>query len=290
MTAASATSKGFWGGPTHRVILLVVVALLVVAFGPTLVEVVTKWKDQPEYSHGFLMPLVAAWMVWERRAEFGRLAPRASFVGGLLLLPCVGLLLVGEVALFEVVKPYAFVGALAAILWAFYGRTSVRVAIAPLVALFLMCPLPRSIVDGMTVPLRGSAALLATGMLDLTGIRATLDGNLISLPGLEQLFVADACSGINSLISLGSLAIIVCLVWRRHWAVASVVLLSCIPIAILTNALRIWLTGFLSVQMSPETAKGVFHNFQGMALFGVGLVFLWGWTTLIGRAFPARLA
>jgi len=281
--AVAETSRS---GPAHRALLVAVVALVTVAFAPTLLELAAKWSTRPESSHGFLMPFVAGWMVWDRRAELAALAPRASLLGALLLVPCVAVLLIGEVAVFEVVKPFAFVGSLGAIVWALYGLPAVRVLLAPFAALLLMCPPPYSLVNALTVPLKGSAALIATGLLDLTGVRATLDGNVIVLPGLEKLFVADACSGINSLVSLTSVALIVCLVWRRHWAVGLAVVLACVPIAILTNGLRIWMTGLLSVKSGPEAAQGFFHSFQGMALFGAGLVLLWGWTALLARAFP----
>jgi exosortase len=127
-------------------------------------------------------------------------------------------------------------------------------------------------------------------MLDLTGIQATLEGNIIHLPGIDRLWVADACSGIRSLISLGSLAILAILVWQRHWSLRLAVLVASVPIAVFVNGLRIWLTGLLSVQYGPEAAQGFFHFFEGFVLFAVAALLLLGWAALLAWIFPARRA
>jgi exosortase len=185
-------------------------------------------------------------------------------------------------------KPYAFVGSLVAVVWGFYGWRAIRLSVPALVTLLLMCPLPGRVQEGLTVPLKHSAALLATGLLDLSGVAATLEGNLIHLPAIEDLWVADACSGIRSLIALVSLAVLACFLWRRHWLVHAAVLVSAVGIAILVNGLRIWITGMLSVHVSPDVAQGFFHFFEGFALFGVAALLLTLWAVLLGRLFPAR--
>lgn len=265
-------------------------ALLFACFAPTFRELVAEWILRPEFSHGFLMVAVAGWMVWERRAEFARLERCASIPGALVVAVCLGFLLLGEMKLSWFLKPYAFVGCAGGLVWAFHGWKGVRAFFPVLVVLFLMCPLPGRVERDLTLPLKRSAAILATGLLDVSGIHATLEGNIIHLPGIDQLWVADACSGIRSLISLSSLAILAALFWKRHWLLRLVVVLSCVPIAILVNSLRIWLTGFLSVKVSPDAAQGFFHFFEGLVLFGAAALLLWGWTALLARVFERRTA
>lgn len=276
-------SPPFWGDRAHRVTLAVSLGLWLAAFAPTLVFLVHVWLEQPDYSHGLLMPPIAAWLAWQKREEFARLAPRASLLGALLLVPFLLLLVVGELDFLVSLRPYALVGSLAALSWAFYGTKVFKPLFPILVVLLLMCPLPGPIERGLTYPLKSTAAVFATGMLDLTGIRATLDGSVIHLPGIDELWVADACSGIRSLISLASLAILACLFWKVHWALRLAVVLASAPIAILVNGLRIWLTGWLSVHVSPATAQGFFHMFEGFVMFGVAGLLLWGFAMALQR-------
>jgi exosortase len=286
LRAQAITPSASQGGRADLVAFGVLCAIVGAAFFPTLVELVAYWSAKAEYSHGFLMPVVAAWFLWERRADFRRLAPRPSAVGLVLLTACLGLLLLGEMKLSWFLKPFAFVGSLVAVTWGVYGRRAVALALPAVVALLLMCPLPGRVQDSLSVPLKHSAALLATGLLDLSGIPASLEGNVIHLPALDDLWVADACSGIRSLIALVSLAIIACFLRPAHWLYHVAVVVAAVPIAILVNGLRIWLTGVLSVKVGPETAEGFFHFFEGFALFAVAALLLWGWAVLLRRFFP----
>lgn len=282
--------RQFWGSRGNALSLLGSFALLLVAFGPALGDLVDTWSFRDEYSHGFLMPLVAAWVIWEQRERWRTLRPRASILGVLVLVPCLASLLVSEMKVLIWLAPFAFVGSLLAIVLAHYGWASLRAALPPSIVLLLMCPLPGRVQDEITVPLKHVAAVLATGLLDLSGIPAALDGNLIRLPGIDHLWVAEACSGIRSFISLTSIAILFCLFWNRGWPLKLAVLLAAAPIAILVNGLRIWLTGYLSVKVSPEAAQGFFHDFEGLLLFAVAGILLVGWVLALNFLFPLRTA
>ena len=288
-TSSSATAAADAPAPVvdtqHRALGLLSVGLLIAAFGPTMADLVKSWIDRAEYSHGFLMPPMAAWLLWERRRELMRLSPAPSALGVVLLVPCLALLLVGEMRLFSWIRAPALVAACGALTWSFYGGKGVRLILPALVVLALMCPLPARVELALTLPLKRIAALFATGMLDLTGIDASLDGNMIHLAGIDALWVADACSGIRSLISLFSLAVLACLVWERHWLLRLVVVASSVPVAVLVNGLRIWLTGYLASAVGPEAAEGFFHFFEGIALFGLATILLFLWAMLLSRAF-----
>jgi exosortase len=224
-------------------------------------------------------------MLWSRRREVLAAAGSPSIVGALLVLPCVALLLLGEMKLSWFLKPYAFVGALGATAWALYGRRLLAAAAAPWLILVLMCPLPGRVQNALTVPLKQTAALFATGMLDLTGFPVTLEGNLIRMPGIHDLWVADACSGIRSLISLVTLAVLACVAWRRPWPLKAAVVLLSIPIAVVVNGLRIWVTGVIAAKWGPSAAESFFHFFEGFALFAFAGLLLWGCAVLLDRLF-----
>ncbi len=291
----SCAAPGFvFPGPRHqRLFACLLGGLLLAAFFPTLVEMAREWIVRPEASHGLLMPPVAAWLIYERRHELALLRRRDSagasvtqLLAALAIVPAMAVLLLGEMKLSWYLKPYALVAALVAAYAGLYGWRALRPLLPAIVALLLMCPLPGRVERDLTLPLKNTSAILATGMLDLSGLPTTLEGNLIHLPGIESLWIADACSGIRSLISLVSVAILACLVWRRSWLLKALAVASCVPIAVFVNASRIWLTGFLSVRVSPAAAQGFFHLFEGFLLFAVAALLLWGWTLFLGLFFP----
>jgi len=284
----------FPGTLRERFAAALVAALLLLAFAPTLLELGAEWFKHAEYGHGLLMPPVAAWMIWERRSRLkalrrtGRGSPWLEIASALALVPLAVLLLLGEMRLSWFLKPLAFVGALAACIAILYSWEGLKALLAPLFVLCLMCPIPWRVLVGITLPLKRHATVLATGLADLSGLDASLQGNLIHVPGISSLQIVDQCSGVRSLVSLVSVALLGCLFWRRHWLLKVVVVVSCVPIAIIFNALRIWLTALLSVHVSPEAAQGFFHLFEGFLLFGVAALGLLGWAFTLGRIFPRR--
>ncbi|MHC4952297.1 MAG: exosortase/archaeosortase family protein [Planctomycetota bacterium] len=256
-------------------------ALLLVTFAPTLIELVAEWIERPEYSHGFLMLPIAIWMVRDRW-ELVRQAPRRrSLLGVAVLVFGLMLLMLGEMKLSWFLKPWAFVICVAGLVWSLAGWQVLKAVLPAFLPLLLMCPLPGRVERALTLPLKQHAAVLATGLLDLSGVAATLDGNLIHLPGIDSLWIADACSGIRSLISLVSIALLACVYWNRSIPLKLGVLAACVPIAVLVNGLRIWVTGVLSVRIGPEAAQGFFHFFEGFVLFAVAAVMLLAWAWLL---------
>lgn len=264
-----------------RALLFVALGLVFVAYGPTLVELVKVWWTNPEYSHGFLIPPIAAWVLWSRREDLATLRPAPSLGGLLLLVPCIAFLLLGEMKLSWFLKPYAFVGTLVGLLWTVYGWRAVRVCAPVIVVLLLMCPLPGRIQRWLTVPLKQYATLIATGLLDLSGVPVSLEGSTIYTPRSGGLFVADACSGISSLISLVSLAVIAAMFWKVPRWLRGVVVLSAVPVAIVVNGIRIWITGLITEAAGPDAAVGFSHTVEGFFLFLVGALLLGAWAALL---------
>lgn len=266
----------------------IALGLAAIAFGPTIPELVREWIDRPEYSHGFLMPIVSGWVIWEQREKLAALPRRNSWVGLVPLFVSLLALLLGEMKLSFFLKPYALVGVLGSLIWVFRGWRGFCAFVPALIPLLLMCPLPGRVERDLTLPLKNIAAVLATGGMNLTGIAAVLEGNAIHIPGIESMFVADACSGIRSLISLGSIAILAAVFWPKPWWLRLTVVASAVPIAILVNSLRIWLTGVISVKASPELAQGVFHFLEGFVLFALAAAMLFGWAMLLSNLFLPR--
>lgn len=271
---------------------LLAAALILAAFAPTLVEMVGEWAGRAEASHGFLMPPLAAYLAYSRRQELLALRRDRSLPGGLWALlaglfaiPALGALWAGELQLSWFLKPYALVAILGLAIVIIYGMRAFLSLLPVLVVLFLMCPIPGRVERDLTLPLKKTASIIATGLMDVTGLPVLLEGNNIRLPGVDRMWIADACSGIRSLISLVSVAIVGCFFWRRPLFAKLLLVAACVPIAVVVNSLRIWLTGFLSVHVSQKAAQGFFHTCEGFLLFAVAGLVLWGVAAVLGRIF-----
>jgi exosortase len=268
--------------------LRVALALVVLAFAPTILRTAGIWWENPEYSHGLLMPLVAAWMAWSRRDRLRAMHSGTSLWAVPALLLGLAIRITAELQVAASLAPFAFVGSLGAVVLAFAGWRGLRVCFPVLVPLLLACPLPVQAEEALTLPLKGLSAEIAAGLLHLFGIPTFLDGNTLHLEGASSLWVADACSGMRSLLSLLSLAILSFLVWERHWSLKALVGVAAVAIAIVVNGLRIWTIAMLSVKVSPAAAEGAFHLLEGFVLFAVAGLLLLGFVWILGVLFPRR--
>ncbi len=251
------------------------VGALVALYWGVVPTMVADWAQDENYSHGFLIPLISAYLLWERRAEMAAAAEdgRSSRLG---LLVCVASLLVfavGRAGAEQFLQRSSLVVFLVgAALW-LWGWGMLRATWFPLGFLFFMVPLPYLIYDSIAFPLKLFAARLATESLFLLGVPVFREGNIIHLAS-QTLEVADACSGIRSLLSLLALGVVYAyftesITWKRVAIVASTV-----PIAIAANAFRVTGTGILTHYVSAEAADGFFHTFSGWLVFVVAFTLL----------------
>jgi len=168
------------------------------------------------------------------------------------------------------------------------GRAVFRVLAFPLLFLFLMVPLPQSLVNVVAFPLQLVAADLAVQGLHWLGIPALREGNIIHLANRQPLFVAEACSGLRSLMALGTLAVVFAYFFRKTAAERILIVLSAIPIAIAVNAFRVGLTGYLTHALGTQAAEGWIHQTEGFFTFGIALILLFVEAALLQRFWPRR--
>lgn len=260
--------------------LAVAVGLLYV---PVLTRMAGDWYTDENYSHGFLIPLICAYLLWQKREELAASVSERRVGAGLIL--CLGalcLLVVGRAGAEFFLQRSSFVLFLmGAVIWLFGWRTF-RLASAPLLLLFLMIPLPYLVYDAIAFPLKLLAARVATGSLELLQIPVFREGNIIHLPG-QTLEVADACSGIRSLMSLITLGVVYAYFAERVTWKRVLLVLSTIPIAVVTNAGRVTGTGLLTHYVSPKAAEGFFHTFSGWLVFVAAFGLLLGLGALLRR-------
>ncbi len=233
---------------------------------PVLANLVYQWRTDESYSHGFLIPIVSAYLVWERRHRIRRCPHRAFPWGYGVLLLGLALFLLGRAATFGYPTRLSFLIVLVGLVLFVAGPAVVRTLSFPLAYLLFMVPLPAILLNTIAFPLQLLAARTATVTLDLLNVPVLQEGNIIDLP-TTRLEVTEACSGLRSLVSLLALAVIYAYMIRRTWRDRLLLTLSAIPIAVVANAARVTLTGLLAQLYGPQAARGFYHVFSGWIVF-----------------------
>ena len=264
-------------------------AALGALYWPVLAGLARQWGDDPNYSHGFLIPVMAAYLVWERRAALQQTTAQASWSGLWLLLPGLCLLAVGQIGAELFMQRLSLVIVAAGLVLLVMGRDVLRLWSLPLAFLLFMIPLPAIVLNAVAFPLQGFAAQAAASSLMALEIPVLREGNVIMLAN-TTLEVAEACSGIRSLMSLLALATVYAyftepVVWKR-W----VLVVAAVPVAIIANAFRVAGTGVLAHYVGEKAAKGFYHDFSGWLVFVVAFVLLLALGAILRRASGRRNA
>jgi exosortase len=266
---------------------VVLAALLSWLYFPTLEHLVQQWWHDPNFSHGFFVPLFAAFVVWHDRNRLRavQLCPSWSGVGVLLIGLCA--LIVGQMGAEIFLARISLLIVLAGLIILFLGWSFFRAVLFPWAVLALMIPIPEIVFSQITFPLQLLASKVASTLLPWLGVPVLREGNVIVLPAMA-LEVADACSGIRSLMSLATLAIIYGYLMERSIRVRVFLALAAIPIAVAANSFRIVGTGLLVQYWDPDKAEGFFHEFQGWLIFVASLVMLYLLHRLIRILWPEK--
>jgi exosortase len=226
-----------------------------------------------DYSHGFLIVPLALFFAYERKYDLQAVRIEGSWWGVVPLLLGAAALAIGRLGVEFMAVRTGFVLTLMGLVLLVFGRQIFRILTFPLMFLFLMVPLPQSLLNVVAFPLQLMAARMAEETLHLLAIPALVEGNIIHLANAE-LFVAEACSGLRSVMALLTLGVVMAKFFQRHMGARLLLVASTIPIAILVNAIRVTLTGILTHHYGQEFAHGTIHDFQGIITFGVAFLLL----------------
>jgi exosortase D (VPLPA-CTERM-specific) len=237
-----------------------------IAFRGALAELVRRWTIQEEYSHGFLIPVVAAWLIWTRRhillASFGP----PSWAGALVILVAMFMHVIGLLSAIFLLSQLAIVVALLGIVLAIGGFSLLRAAFFPIIFLIFAIPLPYFVDANLSLNLQLISSQLGVFFIRLFGIPVYLEGNVIDL-GDYKLQVVDACSGLRYLFPLFSLSVLAAYLFNAPIWQRALVLLSSIPITIAMNGFRIGIVGLTMDRWGPRMADGALHFFEGWIIF-----------------------
>ena len=249
--------------------------LLGLLYHHILLKMGIQWNDDPDYSHGFLVPVLVSYFVWERwdRLKADRLAPSVWGAGllGLGLL----ILVIGSVGAELYLQRSSLIIVLAGLVLLMLGPRALKTLLFPIAFIFFMIPLPAIVVNAVAFPLQLFAARTAEFCLFNFGIPVLREGNVIVLAG-TTLEVAEACSGIRSLQALLALGTVYAYFSQRAMWKRWVLVLLSIPIAIAANAFRVSGTGVLANYWGSQAAEGFYHTFSGWLIFVVAFLLLLG--------------
>jgi len=264
--------------------LKIAILLLVwaAAFSPVVPEMVRTWLNHSDNSHALLVPFIALYFAWGKREELGRVEVSGSAAGGLFLAGTLAVYLLSFAGGIAVASRLMIVFSLVGMLWSCLGWQVVRVLAFPLGFLVFMVPVPDSVLGMVSFPLQLLATKISAGVIQLCSIPVYREGNMLYFVH-TQLEVAEACSGIRSIMSLTMLSILFAYLSSTGWWRKAILIFSAIPIAILANILRVSGTGILAHFFGDKVARGFLHDFSGVAIFIFGLAMLFLVFNLLNR-------
>ena len=249
------------------VLLAVLVAII---YHRIFAKLVYDWYTIPDFSHGFLVPFFSAFLVWDKRTILRNARIQPNWSGIAIILVAIVTLFGGVYGAELFLSRISFLMLLAGLVLTFYGWEMLRQLRFALLVLLLAIPVPAIIFNQITFPLQLLASQLASYILPIFGVPVLREGNVIELPSM-RLEVAEACSGIRSLMSLFTMAVFYGYFIERTRPRRLLLALASIPIAVAANAVRIVGTGLCVQYWDPDKALGFFHEFSGWVVFVVSL-------------------
>lgn len=265
-------------------------ALMLCVFYDALANMAGIWIEDENYGHGFFVPLISLYLIWLKRDRIRTLQPEGSWWGVAVILAGILLYGLGEFGTLYILLHLSFWLVLVGICYAALGRKIVGELSFPLLYLLTVIPLPQFLYQGLSGQLQLLSSALGVGCLQVVGVTAFREGNVIDL-GPMQLQVVEACSGLRYLFPLMSLALLCSYLFRAPMWKRVTLFLSSMPIAIVLNGFRIGVIGVLVEVFGAGAAEGFLHLFEGWAIFLLSLAILflvmWG-LSRIGSAGERR--
>ena len=256
--------------------------LLLLCYGPILYRMGVQWATDDDMGHGFFVPVVAGFIVWQRRASLPLVQCQPNGWGLALVILAAFQVLVANLGAELFTARLAFLIALFGVLLYLGGTAFVRALLLPLLLLLFMIPIPQIVYARLTLGLQMLASQLGETLIGWMGIPVIRTGNLLELPS-QTLNIVDACSGIRSLLSLLFLSQVYAYFTEKRIWIRWALLFATVPIAIAANAIRVAITGLLS-EMDTKLAQGSYHEMEGYIVFAVALIALVATHRLIGIA------
>lgn len=254
--------------------ILLILAGFFLLYYHAMAGLISDWSTDPNFSHGFLIPFICAYMVWYKKNEIALVEPIPSNFGLFVIFFGMFIHLAGNVGAEQFLMRFSMVITLSGIVIYCWGFGVFKQMLIPLAYLVIMIPIPSILWNKIAFPLQLMAAKFSSEMIHFIGIPVFREGNILHLAN-TSLEVVDACSGLRSLTSLlaltGVFAFLAPLTGFKKW----ILFLSAIPIAVLVNVIRLTITAAMAAWISPDTANGFLHDMSGLIIFGFALVLVY---------------
>jgi exosortase len=271
---------------------LVAAALVALGFATlywhVLAKLISDWYHDDNYSHGFLIVPLALYFVWERREKLRKIPAAPSALGFVVVLGSVAVLIAGILGSELFLMRISILGTLVGVTLFLWGWGYLRALAFPLAFLLLMIPIPAIIFNQIAFPLQLLASQFGQSAMEMANVPVLREGNVLILAN-TTLEVAEACSGIRSLVSLLTLAIVLGYFSDPRGWVRTLVALSSVPVAIVTNGFRVAGTGIAAHRFGAAAAEGFFHEFSGWLVFLSAFTLMLALQRVIVRVAPAMV-
>src|SRR3984957_10333156 len=281
--AAETPASPVWRLPWGLILVCVAVGLLSLwPFWDGLSRMWGWWIDAPEYSHGLLIPPIAAFLIWQQKDRLERLRFQGSWLGVGLIVVGGAFLVMGQLGTVYTVVQYAYLITLFGLILSFLGGPAFRLIAVPLLILLFMIPLPQFVLANLSTKLQLLSSQIGVFVIRLADISVFLKGNVIDLGGYK-LQVEDACSGLRYLFPLMTLGFLMAYFYKGAPWKRITLFLSSIPITVFMNSLRIGVIGVTVEHWGIAMAEGFLHEFQGWVVFMISALLMFGEIALLNR-------
>ena len=264
--------------------LFVPLGLLLLIYLPGLYDLVWDWANDSNYSHGFLVPLVSGWLIWNKRDKLAETVIGTDSTGLYILITGMIFFVLGNGAAEYFSLRFSFVLTLTGLIWFILGREVIRLIWFELFFLLFMIPIPYVLYYATTFPMQLLASKITAGIMNLIGMGVIRQGNILHIQGYS-LEVAEACSGIRSLISLLALGALYAQMTQKRFSCKLVLFLSTIPIAVAGNVVRVMVTSLIAYLITNDVTSEPLHSFLGLIVFFVAFVSLFVFGAILNRVF-----
>ena len=248
-------------------------AAIISLYWEVIYEMVMDWYNDENYSHGFLIPVISGYLLWQRKDDLTAVVIKPLNAGLLIIFFGLGVYLIGHISGEFFTMRFSMLIVLAGTILYAFGPEMFKTVAFPFFYLIFMIPLPYILYNAVAFPLKLLVTEVSVNFLMSVGVLVVREGNIIHLVD-TTLEVADACSGIRSIVSLLALSTALAYLTQSGWVRKLVLSVFAIPIAIFVNAVRVIGTGLLADKYGSQVAEGFFHEFAGLLIFGVAIVIL----------------
>lgn len=258
----------------YKLGILAFLGVLIYAYWPTLVWAEDAWRTEPDYSHGYLVPLLAGLLLWHRQDTFSGIREAPSWAGVSLILMAIIMRIAGRLLYADFMDAWSMIPLILGVIWVAFGKEAMKWSLPAVVFLVFMMPLPYRAESMLSWKLQGVATSVSTIFLRIFGHPAVAESHVIWL-GDQKLMVEEACSGLRIFVGVGALAFFWAAMVKRSWVDRIILLASALPLAIFVNAVRITVYGLLCQVFDDPGSRITIHDWSGYLMIPLAFGLLW---------------